>query len=393
MGVNYYQPTARKITVTVGGVPQELALLGARLGRGGGRPSRCRAALVPHGDPDPRIGQVIAWEPGMGSVSDYKWDDMPQLGQTIAAPDGTVVLARDGVPLSFDAAVADGILLDDGRLAEYRRPRVSSASLEIGYIEGRSFPTSLGESHVRNDRLLIELEDGTKDSQQLYVETRLGDIGRDVIGMTKFDAFDSVRCHAKGRLRVQSERCRPCLFGGMKIASRESSALLAPDVDGSMQFSHFKNDRLEGSHGSTIADGVAELARQAGSGGDWVVDGQAMIAWDVTGPIARGFILMADKDGGLLILDGPPLPQKIASVKHGAGAVAQIVAGASLAPWGPDTVSVAPDRMAAALGDLSLYVSDLTSGDSSDASFEDWRRRVGIDYGRPEYSLRILGPG
>jgi hypothetical protein len=395
MGVYHYEPSTHTTQVSVGGHPQTVAVLRRATDRPGqGRPSPRLAALVPGGGMTGKgLGDaLVAWEPGMGRTNDYDWDGLPVLGYTGDDGTGTLVMRnREGGVVTAEEAVATGILSADGTLREHRRARVASIGLVEGHEE-EAWPTSLGERRTRRDSLLVEMEDGSRRVEALYAEVRPEDLAGGLAGLPRNAAIQAVMDRAWGRAREAMGRCVAARFGGLKLANGSEARVYAAELDGDLRMTSYRDGRISLSHSAPIDCGLADLARLVHGSDGWTVDAQAMLAWEVRGHARRGFMLMASEDGGMTILDGPPLSAAVANACHGIGEVGQMAAGASLVGWGPDQVTVSPRAMAVALGDLSLYVSAIASGEPCDASFEDWRRRNGIDYGmEPGPVASVLG--
>lgn len=125
---------------------------------------------------------VLGWDEGRGSVTDFGWDYLPQLGYAVRDPATsgyTLYEERAGLLHSIDGTRARELaLLDaDGKLIPHGQPRITACRSVKPYIAGYveadcTFDTGAG------DKLLVVAAHDAPPPEQWFVGKRPMDVER-----------------------------------------------------------------------------------------------------------------------------------------------------------------------------------------------------------------------
>lgn len=136
------------------------------------------------GAPDKPIAAhlVLGWDEGRGSVTDFGWDYLPQLGYAVRDRDTghyTLHEERDGLLHGIDRARARELaLIDaDSRLIPHGQPRITACRSVRPYIDGYVEADCTFDSGAA-DKLLIATADGEVPPETWFVGKRPMDVER-----------------------------------------------------------------------------------------------------------------------------------------------------------------------------------------------------------------------
>lgn len=125
---------------------------------------------------------VLGWDEGRGSVTDFGWDYLPQLGFAIRDRDnGHYVLCeeREGLLHAIDnrRACELGLLTVGGELIRQGQPRIATCRSVSPYIPGYAEADCTFDSGAAS-KLLIVTSDGEIPPETWFVGKRPMDVGR-----------------------------------------------------------------------------------------------------------------------------------------------------------------------------------------------------------------------
>ena len=125
---------------------------------------------------------VLGWDDGRGSVTDFGWDYLPQLGYAVRDPatsEYTLYERREGLLHDIDSARARelGLIDADGKLIPNGQPRITACHSVKPYITGYVEATCTFNSGA-DDKLLVAASHDEPPPEGWFVGKRPMDVER-----------------------------------------------------------------------------------------------------------------------------------------------------------------------------------------------------------------------
>jgi len=204
MGVNTFLLHRRTVTLLIGGSRQTVGTLrqffklteldderAAELDAAARITPSPAAALVMDitdlplaGEPDKPVAAhlVLGWDEGLGSVTDFGWDYLPQLGYAVRDPtsgDYTLHERRSGLlhPIDTHRARELGLLDAGGELIRHGQPRIAACRSVRPWIAGYAEAECTFDNGA-GDKLLIVTPDDQLPPEAWFVGKRPMDVRR-----------------------------------------------------------------------------------------------------------------------------------------------------------------------------------------------------------------------